>query len=644
MMINVVKKMGWMQKCYETYENNLHMAGEFVDGSASLCPLYHIVQKAQIEVSIDHDGSFVNASAVPKGREETIIPVSERSGSRSSGVEAHMLCDGLQYLVLGNERYPGHNKPGAKYEQKYKDYIEKLGSWAGFDKDNWKLQAIYRYCLGGTLVDDLAAAGIVEINEKGELTDGKVNGTPYDKCLVRWRVLGGKDDAGQVWMDQQMFKSFEKFREHVDDSKKQLCYVSGETATAAVSFPKGIVKVSNSAKLVSANDSAGFTYRGRFISSDEAMTISSSVSQKAHSALSWLAANQGKCYGGRTYICWNTLGKPVPQVSFSLFDQNDSDEDDSNSEIDDKRAYTEPDYKEKIAKALNGYRVNFTESDGVVIIALDAATTGRLSVTYYSELKASDFLDRIESWHDNCAWYRRVFTKDKKIVTEITAPTIMDIINTVYGTDRGDFIKTDDKVVKDSFQRIFKCIADKHPIPHDIVHDAVNKASRPTAYSNFSEREKVLSTTCALIRKNYKDKYGKEVFSMAVDENNLDRSYLFGRLLAIQEKVEKEANKKSGVEREVNAMRFQSAFVQHPMHTFTIIENQLMEAYYPKLSQGEAGYYKKMIGNVFAKLPTKEYQKLNAKLDDIYLIGYYLQLNDFYTPKKDKTTEETENK
>ena len=67
--------------------------------------------------------------------------------------------------------------------------------------------------------------------------------------------------------------------------------------------------------MISANDNSNFTYRGRFEKAEEACTISYEASQKAHNALTWLAAKQGYTIGTqdkRTYICWNPKGKDVP--------------------------------------------------------------------------------------------------------------------------------------------------------------------------------------------------------------------------------------------------------------------------------------------------------------------------------------------
>lgn len=95
------------------------------------------------------------------------------------------------------------------------------------------------------------------------------------------------------------------------------------------------------AKLISANDSANFTYRGCFATAEEACAISYEATQKVHSALTWLAARQGVTAGiqnKRTYICWNPNGKPVVNLDNPLALEED----------DEPRSYTEEGYRDRL--------------------------------------------------------------------------------------------------------------------------------------------------------------------------------------------------------------------------------------------------------------------------------------------------------
>lgn len=76
------------------------------------------------------------------------------------------------------------------------------------------------------------------------------------------------------------------------DRKKE-GYVRRGPICSDIELPKKIVSVNGNAKLLSANDSTNFTYRGRFASKEEALQVDGETSQKIHSTLQWLVNNHG---------------------------------------------------------------------------------------------------------------------------------------------------------------------------------------------------------------------------------------------------------------------------------------------------------------------------------------------------------------
>lgn len=125
---------------------------------------------------------------------------------------------------------------------------------------------------------------------------------------------------------------------------------------------------------------------------------------------------------------------------------------------------------------------------------------------------------------------------------------------------------------------------------------------------------------------------------MALDTNCSDRSYLFGRLLAIAEAVEN-STYTDEKRRETNAMRMQKALALRPMSTWRFLEEKL-EPYYKQLKPGLRQYYRNLTQEVVDKLPASD-SSLNQKLEDIYLLGYYHQ-RAYRTEKADKQETEEE--
>lgn len=364
----------------------------------------------------------------------------------------------------------------------------------------------------------------------------------------------------------------------------------------------------------------GLSFRGRFENSNEACTVSYEATQKAHNALTWLAANQGVTFGSqnkRTYVCWNPEGKQVPNLANPYVFEDVPVEGD-----------TEPEFKKNLYKAFMGYENAIDDCDDIVIIALDAATTGRLSITYYNELKASDFFYRLKNWAESCKWYMPLFTPEKKPYTKIQTPHTMRIAEYAFGSEQGGFIKLKDEVLKEQSQRILHCMIDSQPVPRDIVQALVLKASNPLAYSSYWNRQKVLAYACALIYKYHNDK--GEKITMVLDKTNTNRSYLFGRLLALAEVIEASVLEDG---RETNAVRLWNAFSNHPMQTWRIIYEQLIP-YMEKHKEYQRTYYKKQIDEIFNLFTKEDFSdNMNKALDDIYLCGYHNQRMDIYTKK-----------
>ena len=124
---------------------------------------------------------------------------------------------------------------------------------------------------------------------------------------------------------------------------------------------------------------------------------------------------------------------------------------------------------------------------------------------------------------------------------------------------------------------------------------------------------------------------------MVLDTNNQDRSYLFGRMLAVMEYAER-STYKDGEDREPNAVRMQSVFSQRPMYAANILENKL-KPYIQRLSPGKKILCSNLMGEIYSLFRPEDADKLNRPLEDTYLLGYYLQRNELYS-KKNKDTEE----
>lgn len=600
--------MGLMQKALETYDSHLDYATQNRTDSALMAPVGHIVTRADLEITLDPDGRFVDASAVDKSEPKIVIPATEGSAGRTNTPCPHPLCEQIGYLIPENET-------------EYQMYVDQLAAWASSEHTHPKLKAVLTYIQGRTLLADLLRCGLVKLD-----ADGKPEN---EKLLVRWRILG--EDIEACWLDQTLFDAFINYYTTCCDRERKFCMVSGKEDILTDNHPRDIVSFMYRAKLISSNDKQNFTYRGRFNEKWQASSVSYEASQKAHNALRWLIQKENVHLGERTFLCWNPQGRKVAMPMNPLMRLQ-------------KPTFKPTQYRDELKKTLEGKKAELKVTDGVVIAAFDAATPGRLSLTYYNEFQGHDFLERLYDWDKSCCWPHRYFG--------IETPTLRQIVNYAFGSQRSEKkatkMETDDRVFRQQMQRLIACRVERAPIGADIVKALVNRASRLETYATRDSgagqqediRETLLFTACAVIRKYRYDRFEEE-WSMALEPERKDRSYQFGRLLAVMEKVERDTYETSEG-REPNAIRMQSIFCQRPMYAANQLEKQLERAYFPRLKPGSRIWYKNLIGQIMENISAFPNEDWNKPLEDSYLMGYYLQRSALYTRKNNDETEEDE--
>lgn len=600
--------MSWLQKCIQTYDDNLHLVGKTTDNiKYPLTPLFFISQKVQIEIELSEQAEFITATRLEG--ENTLIPATESSGGRGSGIAAHPLCDNLGYLGMSDR--------GKSYSEKFEAYRKEVSAWAESEFTHEIPRIVLAYVDKKTVLTDLEQACVIE------------RGAPNDKIeklTVRFVIQKENGERESCATCQSLFRSYEAYcLSKYKEEENGLCYVTGDTVPIAINHPKGIFNGAYGAKLISANDNTNYTFRGRFRTGDEALRIGAVASQKAHNALRWLIANERYICGNRVFVAWNTQKADIPKPWFVAMDEDE--EEDGSSTI--------QAYRAKLKDFMNGEIQALGKVDrGVQIMSLQAATTGRLSITYYNELDGDIYFQRIAQWYGDCCWY---FFNKGKGKERVTSPKPIEIVKYAFGTESGAFVDAKEEVLSEQIQTVFHSILDNTPIPNHIKQALVTKCAFRQAYSdgNYSQ---LIRITCAVLHKNYKDK-NKEV-KMELDNQERDRSYLFGRILAIAERAERSTYSADEQKREPNAIRLWSAFVQHPMTTWMTLE-RLLIPYYQKMNTGSRIYYKNLIADIVSLFRDGDMADKNRPLEDMYLIGYYLQRREFF--KKSNENENKEN-
>lgn len=598
--------MGLLQRALETYDNMSALIGVEIEGKSTLAPVGYMSTKMKIEITINAKGDFVRAEIKNEKdkNNEIIIPVTEESSGRSSGARAHPLCDQVGYICELDD-------------EKHKLYVDQLKLWHESEFTHPMVDAVYAYVVKGTVYQDLDQEQCIEKNNDGTVKNSK--------DMIGWCVIGLNDSSGPVWKDRNLMRLYQRFYIQYlnNDPANCVCFLTGDKDIIAKQHLKGVVSLHGNSKIISANDTVNYTFRGRFETSDEAVAVSYLASQKSHNALKWLVSNDGVTYGTRAFVCWNPQKKKLPSIKNPLLPAGEMDK------------LPEPDvYKDILKNIINGFQTGdnaekLQNTDAVVFAAFDAATSGRLSVTYYSEQQAPDFLERLLEWDSSCCWVYKNYG--------VSSPSLYRIIQMAYGTQRGNDetakIEIDAKIIGEQLQRLFSCRIDGAMFPADIMMLIRHKADNLQIYSR-NNREALLFTACSVIRK-YQYDHWKEDWKMALEKEKKDRSYQFGRLLAVMEKIEKDTYDQNE-SRETNAIRLQQKFVQRPLYTSEKIIEKLKAAYLPRMRPGTRVFYDSLIGGIMEHL-SEFPDELNKPLSETYLLGYYLQKNVLYMKKQAET-------
>ena len=613
--------MSWFRNLSDTYDRLSDIIGIPDNDGNILLPPYHWSVNTHICVTIDGDGNFRNAEAI---KQNIPIPCTEDSSSRSGkSTFPHPLHDQIGFLALDeNKRFA---------------YLAQLEKWSAHHP---KVNAVFKYVSHNTLISDLRMSDIK---------------TDDPKLFVCFSVEYSPDDrTPHLWMDNTVAAAWHEFCETSQTKDFSLCYVTGNTEAIRSKHPKGINPSVNGAKLISCNDESNYTYKGRFMKSWQANAVSVKASHQAHAMLKYLIATQGYKCDTQAIIAW-AVDDGHPAIapfnsSIGIIDSLGAYEDTvvtvqtGTDKLIAAQGIVERDYAKTLCNTLIGYDNTARLRDNnrhIAVIAVDAATTGRMSVTYYQDMPEKDYIIRITEWHLSCRWHFR-----NKEASYVSAPGVDRIIAAVFGEPKGESYY---KIKKQARERLLHSILNGERIDKGWVNAAVQRVSNPFSFDkqdggwDIYRWEAAVGVTCAISRKHYLDM--KEELSLELETRYTNRDYLYGRLLALADRLESRARylqtgKNDTDKRATNAVRYMSAFAAKPFRTWRLIYDQL-SPYVQRLNGAE--WYQRQIDEVMSLFPEGEFEN-DKPLNGKYLMGYSLQRRALYIKIDEEETENAEQK
>lgn len=639
--------MGWMQKLCDVYDVVSRINIPEDANHTQLVPVGFAKKNIAYVVTVTVDGCFSSVHALGDDDCECIIPATPEAEGRTG-------ANGAPYPLAENLKYFAEEEgvSNALLDR----YLAQLTDWCAQPEAPECLRILLAYLSKRTLLADLRNT-LPERLRLHKDESRKDFGGPDGKAMICFSVEDPLSLEMRLWKRRDVQDSWSAYFVRRQSGIVALCYATGKMLPVLDTHPK----VQGNAKLISAKDAGyPFQYKGRFVEDRSAATVSAYASDRAHRALQYLMDNQGLSFRrfGLNIVAWDVQTGAIPVPLNEGSSAEDEDEDEDSVELPDtfegySRALcnaakgvgkTEKVFEKSIANLVDGEK----RASSVVIMSMEAATDGRMSIDYYQELPDDLYVSRITDWYRSCCWTYWDKAKGKNVVR---TPMPLSIADAVMGTDgvrraKADlrYAKSDAKQLRALYKRLLRCIVEGAPLPRNFLESAVHRAEAPLTFRDSKgnwqryEWETCMRTTCALIRRSRFDALSREErgdFEKRLPSDQLDgkspnRDYLYGRLLALADQVEYEAADRP--ERRAlptNAVRLTQRFVQRPKETWLHLHAKLLPYFAALGRDGKAEGFMRTIADVESLFDRADRESA-AALGEDFLLGYLAQRRDAY--------------
>lgn len=548
---------------------------------------------------LDEQGNLIDIlslkTANAKGKEIATVKKVPEQVTRSSGVKSNFLCDGPGYL-LGLNTKPDE---GAKKEANEKRAKECFDAAA----------ALHLQLLEG--VDSVAAKAVFAFFTNWNPNAEHPILAEHEDLLKEAGNFLFRIDGMFAQEDPAIQAAWESYRSQgTQDGVVMQCAVTGHKTTVARlhTLIKGVRGAQSSgAALVSFNASA-------FTSYGQEQSYNAPVSEQAMfaytTALNCLlsSAEHTRILGDTTVVAWSANGEPQ-YTNLGWYCLGG----DAKATVDDKML-------QSMFEALSHGRpyafedVTIDPDEPFYILGL-APNAARLSVRFFWRNTFGHFIKNVQ------AHYKRL---------EIVKPAqdereYLSVGSLLYETANK---KSNDKSASPVLVGgLMRAILNDMPYP---------AALRSAVMLRIRAERKVSRGQAALLKaillKNPAPIEGKEICTVALNQESTYTPYVLGRLFSVLEAIQSAANK--GVNTTIKDRFFNSAAAT-PAIIFPRL-TQLAQAHLRKLSVAQKIWYEQQLVALHEKLPEVLPARLSLAEQESFFIGYYHQTQKRFE-KKEKT-------
>ena len=533
------------------------------------------------------EGQFLRFEDCRIGKDHARIYLVKKHVGRSSAAVANYLYDNSAYVLGYSEKSNGKEQ---LYLDTFKEKVESIGDAFPDNKDITAIRKFYSN----------SRDMIIELVSQDALWEDIKKNLSKKYSTFSFRIEGDLKIVAEKKELLQLEECNDKAE--ADD----ICLVSGkhgpsvETTTATMIPGSQAIAKLVSFQVNSGYDSYGKTKCGNAPISEEAefayTTALNSMLQKG--------SRNKFMLGTRTFVFWasnnNEASKETEESLFDLLGFSEEANDDPNANLMKVRKVFESIYSGTLETGLD---------DKFYILGL-APNSARIAVVYWSETTLKDFAGKIlKHFSDMEIQDTR---KDKKPYMGIR-----EIISSVtLGGKMSDATPNlPEAVVKSIFQGL--------PYPQTLYSACLRRI----------RAEQKLTITRAAIIKAYLNRQSNnnKKINIMLDKDNNNQGYLCGRLFAVLDKIQEDANKISSIRE-----RYMNAASSTPSAVFATILN-LSVHHSEKLEEGRRIYFEKLKQEILDKVSANGFPThLDLQDQGRFFVGYYHQRQDFFTSKKEQ--------
>ena len=534
-------------------------------------------------IVLSPEGQFLRFEDCRTGKDSSRVYLVKKHVGRSSAAVANYLYDNSSYVL-------GFSDKSSEKDQLYFDtFREKVDSIAELYPDNKDIKAIQSFYRN-------SREKIIEIVSQDPLWEDIKKNLSKKYSTFSFRIEG---DLKSVAEKKEVLQL-----EECDTSDAKLCLVTGEYGVPVDTTTATMIPGSQAtAKLVAFQVNSGYDSYGK--SKCGNAPISENAEFAYTTALNSLLQKGSRnkfSLGSRTFVFWasnnNEASLEAEDSLFDLLGFSEEVNDDPNANIMKVRKVFESIYSGVLKTGLD---------DKFYILGL-APNSARIAVVYWSENTLKDFAEKILDHF--CDMEIHDTRKEKKPYMGVR-----EMISSVtLGGKMSDATPNlPEAVVKSIFQGL--------PYPATLYSACIRR---------IRAEQKLTITRAAIIKAylNRQNNNSKKIDIM-LDKGNTNQGYLCGRLFAVLDKIQEDANNISSIRE-----RCMNAASATPSSVFATILN-LSVHHSEKLDDSRRIYFEKLKQEIIEKLPANGFPAhLDLQDQGRFFVGYYHQRQDFFTSKK----------